>query len=85
MQEIRDAGLIPGSGGSPRVRNSSWLQYACLKNSMERGAWQAAVHGAAESRTQPSDKHGTHTWICTRKQFTHKWALIPSCQMGTLF
>ena len=85
VQEIRDTDLIPGSGRSPGVRNSSWLQYSCLKNSMERGIWQAAVHGAAESQTQPSDEHSTHTGICTRKQFTYKWALMPSCKMGTLF
>ena len=40
----RDAGLIPGSGiGNP-------LQYSCLKNSMDRGAWQATVHAVAKSQ-----------------------------------
>ena len=41
-----DLGLIPGSGEG----NGTPLQYPCLKNSMDRGAWQATVHGAAKSR-----------------------------------
>ena len=47
--DARDAGLIPGSGRSPGVGNRSPLQYSCLENPMDRGAWQAAVHGVAES------------------------------------
>ena len=40
-----DAVLIPGSGRSPRIENGNPLQYSCLENSMDRGAWQAMVHG----------------------------------------
>ena len=47
--DARDAGLIPGSGRSPRVGNRSPLQYSCLENPVDREAWQAAVHGVAES------------------------------------
>ena len=43
--EAGDKGLIPGSGGSSRVRNGYSLQYTCLENSMDRGTWQATVHG----------------------------------------
>ena len=50
-----DAGSIPGSGRSPGVRNGNPLQYSCLENSMDRGAWQAAVYGVTESQTQLSD------------------------------
>ena len=39
----RDAGLIPGSGRSPEIGNGNLLQYSCLKNSMDRGAWWATV------------------------------------------
>ena len=46
--------LIPGLGRSSRVGNGTPLQYSCLENSMGRGAWQAAVHGAAKSWTQLS-------------------------------
>ena len=45
----RDVGLIPGSGRSPGVRNGNPLQYSCLENSMDRGAWWATVHGVTKS------------------------------------
>ena len=40
-----DLGLIPGSGRSPAEGNGNPLQYSCLENPMDRGAWQATVHG----------------------------------------
>ena len=43
--DIRDTGSIPGSGRSPGERNGNLLQYSCLGNLMDRGAWQARVHG----------------------------------------
>ena len=46
-----DAGSIPGSGRSAGEGNGSPLQYSCLENSMDRGAWGATVHGVAESDT----------------------------------
>ena len=46
-----DAGLIRGSGRSPREGNGNLLQYSCLGNPIDRGAWQATVHGAAKSWT----------------------------------
>ena len=42
-------GPIPGSGRSPGEGNDSPLQYSCLENSMDRGAWWATVHGVAKS------------------------------------
>ena len=42
-----DAGLIPGSGKSLGEGNGNPLQYSCLVNPMDRGAWQATVHGVA--------------------------------------
>ena len=50
--DIRDAGLIPGLGRSPERENSNPLQYSCLENCMDRGDWQATVHGVAKSWTQ---------------------------------
>ena len=47
--DTRDAGLIPGLGRSSGEKNGNLLQYSCLENSMDRGAWQAAVHGVSES------------------------------------
>ena len=50
----RDAGSIPGLGRSPGEGNDNPLQYSCLKNPMNRGAWWAAVHGVTKSQTQLS-------------------------------
>ena len=44
-------GLIPGSGRCPGVGNGNPLQYSCLENPMDRGAWQTAVHGVTKSQT----------------------------------
>ena len=46
-----DVGLIPGSGKSPGVGNGKLLQYSCLENSIDRGAWQASVRGVAKSHS----------------------------------
>ena len=46
-RHARDAGLIPGSGRYPGVGNKNPLEYSCLENPMDRGAWQATVHGIA--------------------------------------
>ena len=48
--DIRDTGLLPGLGRSPGEGNGNPLQYSCLEESMDRGAWWATVHGV--SRTQ---------------------------------
>ena len=48
---IRDVGSIPGSGRSPGGEHGNPLQYSCLENPMERGAWRAIVHAVAESDT----------------------------------
>ena len=45
-----DVGLIPGSGRSPGEGNGNLLQYSCLENPMDRGAWWVIVHGVAKSR-----------------------------------
>ena len=58
-----DLGLIPGLGRSPGEGNGNPLQYSCLENPMDRGAWRARVHRVAKSRTQLSDF--TH-WTFTR-------------------
>ena len=44
-----DVGSIPGPGRSPGEGNDNPLQYSCLRNPMDRGAWQAIVHGIAKS------------------------------------
>ena len=53
--DARDVGLIPGSGRSPGEGSGNPLQYSCLGNPMDRGAWQAAVHAATKSQAQLSN------------------------------
>ena len=55
-----DAGLIPGSGGSPEEENGNPHQYSCLGNLMDRGVWWATVHGVAKSWMHVSARLRTH-------------------------
>ena len=60
LANARDAGnmgSVLGSGISPRGGNSSPLQYSCLDNPMDRGAWRATVHGVTKSWTQMSTEN----------------------------
>ena len=50
--DIRDLGSIPESGKSPGGGPGNPLQYSCLENLMDRGAWQATVHRVAQSQIQ---------------------------------
>ena len=50
--DIRDLGSIPGSGRSPGGVHGNPLQYSCLKNPMDRGAWPATARGVTKSWTQ---------------------------------
>ena len=50
--DTKDTSSIPGSERSPGEGKGNPLQHSCLKNSMDRGAWQATVHGIAKSRTK---------------------------------
>ena len=51
-EDVRHLGVIPGSGRSPGGGHGNPLQYSCLENLMDRGAWWAMVHGVAKSQTQ---------------------------------
>ena len=51
-----DAGSIYGLGRSPTEENDNLLQYSCLENSMDRGAWRVIVHGVTKSQTQLSSE-----------------------------
>ena len=50
--DIRDMGLIPGSGRSPGGGHGNPFQYSCLENPMDRGAWRAIVHRVTKSQTR---------------------------------
>ena len=71
--DIKDAGSITGSGRSPGGAHGSLLQWSCLENPMDRGAWQATIHRVAQSQTllkQIALTHAIHINKCTyaRKQ-----------------
>ena len=51
-EDVRDAGSVPGLGRSPGRGHGNPLQYSCLENSMDRGAWRSTVHGVTKSQTR---------------------------------
>ena len=59
--DVKYLGSIIGSGRSPGEENGNPLQYSCLENPMDRGTWQATVHGVTESDT--IEQLSTHIWI----------------------
>ena len=84
MQETR--GLIPGLGRCPGEGNGNPLQHSCLKNPMDRGAWQATVNEIAKSQTLLSDTYliivitvNTYTSIYDKKgTFLTTWHISQS-------
>ena len=50
-EDVRDMGLIPGSGRSPRGGNGDSFQYSCMENPMDREAWRAIVYRIAKNQT----------------------------------
>ena len=58
--DIRDVGLIPGLEDPLEEEMATQLQYSCLENPTDRGAWRATVHGVAKSQTQLSNLACTH-------------------------
>ena len=80
--DLRDTGLIPGSRRSPGVGSGIPLQYSCLGNSKDRGAWQVTVHGASRSQTWLSGWAWSHVHICIfvyiymyMKLFSYFWGM----------
>ena len=83
--DIRDsgeAGSIPGSGRSPGGEHGNSLQYSCLENPMERGAWQATVHGVG---SKESDTTEWLTSICCTVWWTRHAALHIHAKTKAIF
>ena len=55
--DIRDVSSIPGSGKSPGGGHGNPIQYSCLENPMDKGAWRATVHKVSKSDTTEATKH----------------------------
>ena len=71
-----DPGLTLELGRSPEGRNGNLLQYSCLENAMDRGAWKAAVPGVAKSRIRPSDfPFNFHFHALEKEMATHSSVL----------
>ena len=82
-----DLGLIPGSGRSPEEENSNPLQYSCLESPMDRGAWQARVHGVTRVRHDLATKPNVLStcWADGRNQLEHKRTTLKKAALGTLW
>ena len=87
--DVRDAGLIPGSGRSPRGGQGTPLQCSCLENPTDGGAWWAAVHGVTKSRARRSDFTFTfHFHALEKEMATHSsvlaWRIPGMAEPGKL-
>ena len=85
--DTRDAGLIPGYGRSPGGGHGNRLQYSCLENLVDRGAWRATVHGSQKNWTRLStcihtfNGQGTeipHATWCHQKKKKKNTRFLPS-------
>ena len=72
--DARDLGFIPGLGRSPGEGSGNPLQYSCLGNPIDRGAWWATVHGVTNSRTQLSTHAPSDTYDSSCKSVSEKQA-----------
>ena len=61
---LRDKGSIPGLGRSPGESHGNPLQYSCLENLMDKGAWWAIVHGVTKNQTQLKQLSTMHAQGC---------------------
>ena len=78
--DVRNVSSIPGSGRSPGKRNGNPLQYSCLENPMDRGAWWAPVRGFKESDT--TEQLSTHVSVGLRNKIC--WTFFTTCKITSL-
>ena len=75
-RDVRDLGSIPGMGRSSRGRHGSLLQYWCLENPMDRGAWQAVIHGVSKNQIL-LNQLSMHAKVIIRTPNHSSWWLQP--------
>ena len=88
-----DVGSILGSGRSPREGNGNPLQNSCLEDPMDRGAWQATIHGVTKNWTQLSNRHRVpdDQLKCLQVPLTACSYILPwdigfaACSLGVVF
>ena len=73
---VGDPGLIPGLGRSLGEGNGNPLQYSCLENSMDRGAWRAIVHGVTRNWTGLTEEHFHFHFHLTHRRLDQKSGTI---------
>ena len=79
--DVSDTGSIPGSGRSPGGGNGNPVQYSCLENAVDRGAWWASVHGVAESDTTESVHTHFRSGTAGSNLLLHACVLAQSLQL----
>ena len=77
-----DVGSIPVSGRSPGGGNGNPLQYSCLRNLMDRGAWRATIHGVTESQTRLSNFTFTFHFHALEKEIATTPVFLPGESQG---
>ena len=80
-----DLGSIPGSGRAPGEENGNPLQYSCLENPMDGGAWWATVHGVAKSQTRLRDFTHSFTHSCCLAVLKHSFLPSPNPRIAAIF
>ena len=89
--DVRDTGLILGAGRSPREGHGNPLQYSCLENPTDRGAWRATVHEVTESQTWlkrlSTEKQKDHVELgpCAGLTIYHPFLMWVPLAIGLLF
>ena len=85
--DVGDLGLIPGLGRSPGGGHGNWLQYSCLENPMDRGAWRATVHGISKSGIWLSDQPQHSIWVKRIKEawYITEFLLLEALLMNVVF
>ena len=74
---------VPGSGGSPGEGNGNPLQYSCLENSMDRGAWRATVRGVTKGSDMTEPLSAEHTYQALMGQLGGSFFVAPHLYIGT--